>query len=87
VDGLVAQMQSGGEGLLPLVLALNPQLSTAGLSEDDSEFDRIGRNQSAAEMRLFKQVEPALRQTITRVLTDAVPTLRTTAAGRPKGGA
>jgi len=70
VDGLVAQMQSGGEGLLPLVLALNPHLGADGLDEADPEFDRRGRAQSAAERRFFRQVKPALRNAITAVLTD-----------------
>jgi hypothetical protein len=39
-------MQSTGEGLLPIVLALNPHLSSAGLREDDPDFDRIRRDQS-----------------------------------------
>jgi hypothetical protein len=76
VSGLIAQMQSGGEGVLPIVLALQPELIANGVREDDPEFDRLGRYQSAAEARFFKQIEPALRKAITGVLSVAVSTTR-----------
>jgi hypothetical protein len=85
VDGLLTQMESAGDGLLPLVLALNPRLSAPGLREDDPEFDRAGRAQSAAEMRFFKEVRPALRIAIAIVLNDAISTARATPVKRTEG--
>jgi hypothetical protein len=78
VDGLIAQMRSEGEGVLPIVLALRPELLAAGVSENDPSFDRFGRQQSAAESRFFKRVEPSLRKAITAVLSVAVSTTRAT---------
>jgi len=60
-----------GEGTLPLILALRPELSTQGIAEDDPEFVRRERLQSAAERRFFKKIEPALRGALTHVLTVA----------------
>ena len=64
-------LRSTGEGALPLVLALRPELPTRGVAEDDAEFARRERLQSTAERRFFRTIEPALRDALTRVFTLA----------------
>jgi len=78
-------MESAGDGLLPLVLALNPHLSASGLREEDPEFDRAGRAQSKAEKRFFKQIRPDLRTAIAAVLSDAIFKERASAVNRSEG--
>lgn len=72
VDGFIDSLQSNGEGVLPIVLALRPQLSMRGIAESDVEFARRGRRQSAAERQFFGTIEAELRQALTRILSDAV---------------
>jgi hypothetical protein len=73
-------LQSTGEGTLPLLLAIHPELSTENVAEHDPEFVRRERLQSAAETRFFRTIEPALRGALTHVLTAA------TRDGRDHGG-
>jgi hypothetical protein len=65
-------LRSTGEGVLPIVLALRPELSMRGVAESDREFARRGRRQSAAEKQFFRTIEPDLREALTSVLGDAV---------------
>src|SRR4051794_20587378 len=53
VEGFMDSLQSTGEGVLPIVLMLRPELSTLGIPEGDAEFARRGRRQTAAEKRFF----------------------------------
>jgi len=76
VAGFVDSLRSTGEGALPLVLAIRPELSTQDIAEDGPEFARRERLQSAAERRFFKTIEPALRAALIRVLTPAARNLR-----------
>jgi hypothetical protein len=71
VEGFVESMQSTGEGVLPIVLVLRPELSTRGIPESDAEFARRGRRQSAAEKRFFRTVEAALRDALGTILDRA----------------
>jgi hypothetical protein len=71
VEGFVESMQSNGEGVLPIVLVLQPELSTRGIPESDAEFARRGRRQSAAEKRFFRTIEPALRDALGTILDRA----------------
>jgi hypothetical protein len=59
VAGLMDTLQSTGEGTLPLLLAIHPELSTENVAESDPEFVRRERLQSAAETRFFRTIEPA----------------------------
>lgn len=72
VDGFIDSLQSNGEGVLPVVLALRPQLSMRGIAESDAKFARLGRRQSAAEQQFFRTIEPKLREVLTSILGDAV---------------
>src|SRR4051794_14506141 len=45
VEGFMDSLQSTGEGVLPIVLLLQPELSTHGIAESDAEFARRGRRQ------------------------------------------
>jgi hypothetical protein len=76
VAGFLDSLRSTGEGTLPLILAIRPELSTQDIAEDDPEFARCERLQSAAERRFFKTIEPALRAALVRVLTSAACNLR-----------
>jgi hypothetical protein len=69
-------LRSMGEGALPLVLAIRPELSTQDIAEDDPQFARRERLQGAAERRFFKTIEPPLRAALVRVLTSAAHDLR-----------
>jgi hypothetical protein len=72
VDEYMDSLRSTGEGALPIVLALRPELSMRGVPESDGEFARRGRRQNAAETRFFRAIEPDLRQALTTILGDAV---------------
>ena len=74
--GFLDSLRSTGEGTLPLILAIRPELSTQDIAEDDPEFVRRERLQSAAERRFFKTIEPALRCVLTHVLTVASRNMR-----------
>src|SRR5258706_119132 len=76
VADFVDSLRSTGEGALPLVLTIRPELSTQDIAEDDPEFARRERLQSAAERRFFRAIEPALRAALIRVLTLATRNLR-----------
>ena len=82
MNGLIEQMRSDGEGVLPIVLALHPELLATRVGENDAAFDYIGRQQSAAELRFFRQIEPSLRKVITAVLSVAVSTTRAMQKGQ-----
>jgi hypothetical protein len=71
VDGFIDSLKSDGEGVLPIVLALQPGLSTIGILESDAEFARRGRRQSAAERRFFRTIEATLRDALERILDGA----------------
>jgi hypothetical protein len=71
VADFVDSLRSTGEGALPLVLAISPDLSTQDIAEDGPEFARRERLQSAAERRFFKRIEPPLRAALVRLLTSA----------------
>ena len=71
VDGFMDSLQSTGEGVLPIVLVLQPELSTRGIAESDAEFARRGRRQSAAEKRFFRTIEVALRDAMGTILGRA----------------
>jgi hypothetical protein len=64
-------LQSTGEGVLPIVLTLQPELSTRGLAESDAEFARRGRRQTLAEKRFFRSIETALRDAMGGILDRA----------------
>jgi hypothetical protein len=64
-------LQSAGEGVLPIVLALQPELSTLDIPESDAEFARRERCQSAAERRFFRTIEAALRDALGTILARA----------------
>jgi hypothetical protein len=81
VDGFMDSLLSTGEGVLPIVLALRPELSMRGIAESDSEFARRGRRQSAAEKQFFRTIEPDLRQALTSILGDAVRAATNTRGG------
>jgi len=76
VADFIDSLGSIGEGALPLVLAIRPELSTQDIAEDGQEFARRERLQSAAERRFFKTIEPALRAALFRVLTSAARDFR-----------
>ena len=71
VDGFMDSLQSTGEGVLPIVLVLQPELSTSGVAESDAEFARRERRQTAAERRFFRTIEAALRGAMETVLSRA----------------
>jgi hypothetical protein len=71
VEGFIDSLQSTGEGVLPIVLILQPELSTCGIPESDAEIARRGRRQSAAEKRFFRTIEPALRDALGTILDRA----------------
>jgi len=71
VDGFMDSLQSAGEGVLPIVLMLQPELSTHGVAESDVEFARRGRRQSAAEKRFFRTIEAAIRDALGTILDRA----------------
>jgi hypothetical protein len=74
--GFLDSLRFMGEGTLPLILAIRPELSTQDIAEDDPEFVRRERLQSAAERRFFKAIEPALRSALRHVLTVASRDIR-----------
>jgi hypothetical protein len=74
-------LQSAGEGVLPIVLMLQPELSTRGIAESDAEFARRGRRQSAAEKRFFRTIEVALRDALGAILDRAAHAAITGNAG------
>lgn len=76
VADFVDSLRSTGEGALPLVLAIRPELSTQDLAEDGPEFARRERLLSAAERRFFKTIVPPLRAALVRVLTSAARDFR-----------
>jgi hypothetical protein len=76
VADFVESLRSTGEGALPLVLAIRPELSTQDIAEEGPEFARRERLQSAAERRFFKTIEPLLRAALARVLTSAARDFR-----------
>jgi hypothetical protein len=76
VADFVDTLRSTGEGALPLVLAIRPELSTQRIAEDRPEFARRERLLSAAERRFFKTIEPPLREALVRVLTSAARDFR-----------
>jgi hypothetical protein len=78
VAGFVDSLRSTGEGALPLVLAIRPELSTQDIAEGGQEFARRERLLSAAERRFFKTIEPPLREALVRVLTWAARDFRHT---------
>jgi hypothetical protein len=71
VEGFMDSLQSTGEGVLPIVLILRPELSTLGIPESDAEFARRGRRQTAAEKRFFRTIEAALRDAMGTILDHA----------------
>ena len=71
VEGFMESLQSTGEGVLPIVLMLRPELSTLGIPESDAEFARRGRRQTAAEKRFFKTIETVLRDALGTILDRA----------------
>src|SRR4051794_35802910 len=71
IEGFMESLQSTGEGVLPIVLLLQPELSTHGIAESDAEFARRGRRQSAAERRFFRTIEAALRDAVETILDRA----------------
>jgi hypothetical protein len=71
VEGFMDLLQSTGEGVLPIVLVLQPELSTSGIAESDAEFVRRGRRQSTAEKRFFRTIEAALRDAMGTILDRA----------------
>jgi hypothetical protein len=72
VDDYIDSLRTTGEGVLPIALALRPQLSMRGIAEGDAEFARRGRRQTAAEQQFFRAIEPELRQALTSILSNAV---------------
>jgi hypothetical protein len=76
VADFVHSLRSTGEGALPLVLAICPELSTQDIAEDGPDFARRERLQSAAERRFFKRIEPPLRAALVRLLTSAARDFR-----------
>ncbi len=76
VADFVDSLRSTGEGALPLVLAIRPELSTQEIPENGREFVRRVRLLSAAERRFFKTIEPPLRVALVRVLTSAARDFR-----------
>jgi hypothetical protein len=76
VADFVDSLRSTGEGALPLVLAIRPELSTQDIPETGPEFGRRERLLSAAERRFFKTIEPSLREALVRVLTSAARDFR-----------
>jgi hypothetical protein len=64
-------LKSDGEGVLPIVLALQPDLSTIRIPETDAEFARRERRQSAAERRFFRTIEATLRDALETILDRA----------------
>jgi len=76
VADFVDSLRSTGEGALPLVLAIRPELSAQDIAEDSPEFARRERLLSAAERRFFKMMEPTLRVALVRVLTSAARDFR-----------
>jgi len=81
VDGCIDSLQSNGEGVLPILLVLQPDLSTRGIPESDAEFARRGRRQSAAERRFFRTIEAALRESLGTILEHAALEHAARAAG------
>lgn len=71
VEGFMDSLRSAGEGVLPIVLVLQPELSTNGVAESDAEFARRGRRQSVAERRFFRSIEVALRDALGTILDRA----------------
>jgi hypothetical protein len=71
VEGFIDSLQSTGEGVLPIVLMLQPELSTRGIAENDAEFARRERRQSTAEKWFFRTIEAALRDAIGTILDRA----------------
>jgi hypothetical protein len=71
LEGFMDSLQSTGEGVLPIVLVLQPELSTCGIPESDAEFARRGRRQAAAEERFFRTIEAALRNALGTILDRA----------------
>lgn len=71
VEGFMDSLRSNGEGVLPIVLALQPELSTRGIAESDTEFAVRERRQSAAEKRFFRTIEAALRDAMGTILNCA----------------
>lgn len=76
VANFVDSLRSTGEGALPLVLAIRPELSTQDIPENGPEFARRELLLSAAERHFFKTIEPSLRAALVRVLTSAVRDFR-----------
>jgi len=72
VGAFIDSLQATGEGVLPIVLALQPELSTHGIPESDFEFTRRGRRQTAAERRFFRTIETTLRAAMETILNRAV---------------
>jgi hypothetical protein len=84
VEGFMDSLQSAGEGVLPIVLALRPELSTRGVRESDAEFVRRERRQSAAEKQFFRTMEAAIREAIGIVLVRAAHAALSSGAGLPR---
>lgn len=83
VAGFVDSLRSTGEGALPLVLAIRPELSIKSIAEDCPEFARRERLLSAAERRFFKTIEPPLRAALVRVLSSAARDFRNANGATP----
>jgi hypothetical protein len=71
VEGFLDALQSTGEGVLPIVLLVQPELSTDGIAESDVEFARRGRRQTAAERRFFRTIEATLRDAMETIFDGA----------------
>jgi hypothetical protein len=63
-------LQSSGEGVTPIVLMLQPELSARGVAEYD-EFARRGRLQNVAEKQFVRIIEVALGDAIEAILDRA----------------
>jgi hypothetical protein len=77
-------LQSTGEGVLPIILALQPDLSTLGIPESDAEFTRRERRQTAAEKRFFRTIDAALRHAMETILNSAAHAAVSRRAGKDK---
>jgi hypothetical protein len=77
-------LKSDGEGVLPIVLALQPDLSTNGIPESDAEFARRDSRQSAAERRFFRTIEATLRDALETILDRAARAAMRKIAGKDR---
>jgi hypothetical protein len=84
VEGFMDSLESTGEGVLPIVLALQPELSTDGIPESDAEFTRRERRKTGAEIRFFRTIEAALRDAMQTILDRAAHAAMRRRAGKDR---